>query len=142
MKNILVCVDLTANSEHLISESVQFARAFDAKVYVNFVAPLSDRGNGYSMVDIEVDWPDECKVLNALASQIRQEGVDAHAILATGNPTDEILEEVKKLNIDFIMLGAHRRGVAPTRLLKNVSQSIVSKSLVPVCIVPKSIEIV
>ena len=51
------------------------------------------------------------------------------------HPVDEILEQSKKLGVDLIVMGTHRKGVAHT-FLGSVSKRVMSNTRIPVLVVP------
>jgi nucleotide-binding universal stress UspA family protein len=79
---------------------------------------------------------DEQDQLNGLMSQLTDVGVNAKALIATGNPVSAVLREARRLDVELIVVGSHGHGLLYDALLGSVSTGILRKSLIPVLVVP------
>jgi nucleotide-binding universal stress UspA family protein len=154
-KKILYCTDLSQNAEYACRYAIALARQNQADIYVLHVAEmpspdalitletyikdfggrkqfirqrleetkkaLSGRLKAYidGLPDDERPHADRIKSINVLES----------------HPVDEILEQSKKLDVDLIVMGTHRKGVAHT-FLGSVSKRVMSNTRIPVLVVP------
>ena len=136
MKKILVCVDFSDGTQKLLGEAATLAKAFESSVYVNFVASPNEDSGSQEEEDMAKDYPEECDALSALAGQLRSEGIDAHALLATGVPSEAIVQEAKKLSADLVVMGTHGKGLVAGTFIGSVSQGVVRHCKIPIHLVP------
>lgn len=140
MQKIIVPVDFSDGTEQIVEQAMQMAKAFAASIYLLHVEPpikdSSGRDNGEPIAEMTKDYPDETGKLNALAEQVRNEGIETHAIFIEGVPSLSILEVVQKISADVIVMGTHGHGVFTGLLLGGVSQGVVKGAKCPVMLVP------
>jgi nucleotide-binding universal stress UspA family protein len=129
---ILVAIDLKAGTEHLLAEAQRYAKALDAIVDILHVVDPDPDFVGYRKTaqEVETDVPlgsaNYDQVLRAdrakefrlereqaqiIAEQMRASGtlVD-RALTIQGPPLEKVLEEVRKLGSDLLILGSHQHG--------------------------------
>ena len=144
MKNILVAVDFSVVTEAVLAQALQFGRSFKASVHVIHVASPDPDFLGYETGPKTVrdqvarHWHEEHRKLQAYAEVLKQQGVQAQALLIQGVTVEKILEEVKNTQADLVILGSHRHGVIHDALLGSVSREVLKKAPCPVLIVPGS----
>ena len=71
-----------------------------------------------------------------MAGEVKEQGLQAEALLVQGPTTETLLEEVERLQIDLIVMGSHGRGGLYKAFVGSVSEQVLDKSPVPVLIVP------
>jgi nucleotide-binding universal stress UspA family protein len=71
-----------------------------------------------------------------MAGAVKEQGLQAEALLVQGPTTETLLEEVERLQIDLIVMGSHGRGGLYKAFVGSVSEQVLDKSPVPVLIVP------
>jgi len=134
MKKILVAVDFSAQTASLISTAAELARGLGAHITVLYVEMPSPDVSGFAagpepLADAE-------RRLQAWAAKLREEGVEADALLVSGWPGATIVPEAKKLEVDLIVVGPHSRGPLAKILLGSVSKDVLRTSPCPVLVVP------
>ncbi|HCF70537.1 MAG TPA: hypothetical protein DER33_02930 [Syntrophomonas sp.] len=75
------------------------------------------------------------KVLTQYRGQLKEQGIAAEIILDGGNPSDVILEQVKKENYDLIIMGSRKLNKLQKLIFGSVSDRVTRLSSVPVLII-------
>jgi nucleotide-binding universal stress UspA family protein len=75
------------------------------------------------------------KVLTQYRDQLKEQGIAAEIILDGGNPSDVILEQVKKENYDLIIMGSRKLNKLQKLIFGSVSDRVTRLSSVPVLII-------
>ena len=145
MKNILVAIDdceATSMSSHIMERTLELAKAFSSKVWILHVIPQTRKDTPFN-VDSNVlrremagELRNEHDFLQHLAQCVRDQGVDARAILTEGATVRTILKESVRLDIDLIMLGCHRHGLLYGVLTEGTEEGLLSKCTRPIMFVP------
>jgi nucleotide-binding universal stress UspA family protein len=153
MPKILVAIDFSDAFEKVIKEAEVLARALSAGVtLLHVTAPepgplFSAYEPDLLMGGIEPDpqtmrdslakrYQQEHNRLQQISQELRDAGVDSHALLVQGTGANEILAEAEKLSVDMILLGTHGKGMAAKLLLGSTSEGVLRKSTMPVHMVP------
>ena len=76
--------------------------------------------------------------LQALAARFSDSGVDATAMLVQGATAPKILEEVGRVNADWVIMGSHGHSAMYELLVGSVTEAVVRKAACPVLVVPSS----
>ena len=157
MKKILVAVDFSKNTEgvveqasalaqgpgaklwivHVTSDALQ--RAYESTQFYGFAPEFSSGLDG----DVEMardlcaqEYMREHESLLNLSSKMRQDGIDAQAMLLKGEAADLILEKAEDLDIDVIVMGSHGHSLLRKVLLGSVTEEVLRKTFCSVLIVP------
>lgn len=138
-KKILVPTDASDYSKRSLQTALDLARTLQAEVEVYHVTYTPQAYWGYTVsYGITVTQEDLNKngqiALEATLAGMNTEGVKIKTVLATGHPVNKILEEVKKENIDLIIMGSHGYGVVVGSVFGSVSQRVLVKATCPVLI--------
>jgi nucleotide-binding universal stress UspA family protein len=139
---VLAAIDLSRASSYVVEAVHRVATATDAEVHLlHVVTPLpSIAGPEFQPVMepmvLADSYLDEQDQLNGLMSQLTDVGVNAKALIATGNPVSAVLREAKRLDAELIVVGSHGHGLLYDALLGSVSTGILRKSPIPVLVVP------
>ena len=139
---VLAAIDLSRASSYVVEAVHRVATATDAEVHLlHVVTPLpSIAGPEFQPVmepmALADSYLDEQDQLNGLMSQLTDVGVNAKALIATGNPVSAVLREAKRLDAELIVVGSHGHGLLYDALLGSVSTGILRKSPIPVLVVP------
>jgi nucleotide-binding universal stress UspA family protein len=121
---ILVAIDLKTGTDRLLTEAQRYAKALNATVDIvhvgepdpEFVPYIKGMTQGGRPVDIErQDKAEELRAehqqTQALAAGLRAAGVRIDRVLMVQGPIPEtILEEVRKLGADLLVLGSHHHS--------------------------------
>ncbi|MCB0409667.1 MAG: universal stress protein, partial [Flavobacteriales bacterium] len=116
MKNILVTVDLDEQSNPLLEKAEELAQKFNSKLWLVHIAPPEPDFIGYStgpqyIRDILAqDLRKEHKMIQEMSKNLKEKGIESEGLLIQGMTADTIAEEAKKLKVDLIIIGHHKRG--------------------------------
>lgn len=136
MKTIVLPVDFSSSTALLSEKTITLANAFASTVYlIHVVLPNEDcdASGVYEMCD---EFDEEFQTMNGLANELREQGVETHALLLEGVAASVILSEARRLNADLIVMGSHGHGAVVGALMGDVSQSVTRDSFCPLLIVP------
>ncbi len=151
----MLAIDLTVFTSCLLQHGAELAKKHDAKlVVVHAVEPLGMLG--HALINAYVD-PDssreittkgldsmvrevKAQVVDALTDEFVDGGVDllklGEVIVKSGIPEDVILEAAANIEADLVMLGSNSPDTESPVSLGRVSQKVLSRSKVPVYIIP------
>lgn len=139
VKNILLAVDFSKDSEFIGLRGIDLAKRYDAKLFLAhvvidlkshffpqlFISSMSD--------DVERQMIDSAKQqLKELAEKL--DLPEAECLVEVGTPKAGILKAVQEHDIDLIVVGSHGLGGVDT-LLGSTADSILHKSPVDVFVV-------
>jgi len=143
MKTIIVAVDFSDVSKHVLEMAIKFAKAFDQSLHLVHVVEAEPTYAAYGFS------PDEFPAMSAvqeesviraekklreMASKVDVDGVEV-AVLQ-GQPLHMILEYAEEADADLLVLGSHGHGVLGSLLLGSVAEGCVRKAKFPALIVP------
>ena len=145
MKTIVAAVDFSNATEGVIGMGVNLAKAFGARLHLLHVVEPEPSYTAYGFT------PDEFPALHAYQEEAKRRAVqkmeglipphdqalgEVTTQVEEGSPLHVILERVKELGADLVVLGAHGHGVIASLLLGSVAEGMVRKASVPTLIVP------
>lgn len=139
---LLVAVDFSDPTERILKVAGRLARSLDAEVWLVHVAEPEPDFVGYDAgpdtvrEQVAKEFREEHRSLQAHADQLREQGVDATAMLVRGPTVDTLLHMAEKQDSDLIVVGSHGRGMVAEMLLGSVSQGLVRSGKCPVTVVP------
>lgn len=142
MKKIIAAIDLTDISEMITNQVGQLATKFDSEVWLIHVAEPEpdfvghDVDTGVMRDQIAKHFHHEHSQLQLLAEQLRGHGVKARALLIQGSTAETLVEQVKKLDADLLVIGKNRHGLIHRLLLGSNCKDIARLSPVPTLIIP------
>ena len=73
--------------------------------------------------------------LEATLAGIDSEQVVIHTIVESGHPVTKIVDQIKKDNIDLVIMGSHGYGAIAGSVLGSVSQLVLQRASCPVLII-------
>lgn len=145
MKTIVAAVDFSNATEGVIGMSVDLAKAFGARLHLLHVVEPEPSYTAYGFT------PDEFPALHAYQEEAKRRAIlkmeelipaqnaslgGVTSQVEEGSPLHVILEKVKELGADLVVLGSHGHGVIASLLLGSVAEGMVRKATVPTLIVP------
>ena len=142
MKRILVPIDFSPVTDHIVETAESLAGALDGEISLLHVLPHE---SGFRDWDItlaylkEDDGPKWRRRLASVAETVTEDGFDSRSVFKRGDPIDVIIEEIDRLNIDMVIMGSHGRGALYDLLVGSVSEGVIRRSTVPVLIVPSDV---
>jgi nucleotide-binding universal stress UspA family protein len=135
--NILVPIDFSPYSEHVVDYALELADRLDAKIHlVNVIgvpalgAPELGLAIASAALDSVVD--ENQRALDKLVAAHRDSGRMAGALLRTGDARDVILQTATEVEADLIVMATHGRRGLSRALLGSVAESVVRTSPIPV----------
>ena len=126
----------------LLAQASLLAEKFGSKIWMVHVASptLDFVGFETGPKNIRDFVADELRVehrqLQAYAEEFQSRSLDAEGLLIQGPTIDMIEEEVRKLNIDLLILGNHKHSFLYETLIGNTAMRIIKELPIPVMIVP------
>ncbi len=159
MKTLLVAIDFSKTTGVVLQQASSLAKTLNAKLWIVHIA--SDETNAViyettQYADYSPDFistPGDVQVardlsaeelkrehdeLLSISSGLRNEGIDARAILLKGNAAKLIIKKATDLKADIIILGSHGHGMLHKALLGSVSESVMRHAPCNVMVVPAS----
>jgi nucleotide-binding universal stress UspA family protein len=140
--NILVAVDLSPASEKVVEAARGVAELTGAKIYILHVAEPDPDFVGYDAgpevvrTQVARELRREHRAVQALAENLRAEGLDATALLVRGPTVQTTLKEAENLKAGLIVVGTHGHGAVYDVLIGSYSAGIIRSSKLPVLVVP------
>ena len=140
--NILVAVDLSDATAKVIEAARGVAKLTGVKIFVLHVAEPDPDFIGYEAGPdavrrhITEALHHEQTAVQALAEDLREEGLEASGLLILGPTVDTTLKEADRLGAGLIVIGSHGHGALYDALVGSYSAGIIRKSKLPVLVVP------
>ena len=159
MQKLLAAVDFSRITDAILGQTANLAKALNAKLWVLHVASdetqaIAYEPSQYSSYSPEfVGLPGDVQLardlsaeeikrehthLLAISSKLRNDGMDAQAILVKGDAAKVIIEKANDLGVEMIILGSHGHGLLHKALLGSVSESVIRHARCNITIVPAS----
>ena len=141
-KNILVAVDFNDTIGELMTYAESIAEKFGSKIWIVHVAEPSPDFTGYEVGpqyirDLKAEeFRQEHRQLQELSKLFVNKNIESEALLIQGSTVQTIIEEVKKLNADLLIVGTHKHGFLFNILSENVSLELLKKAEVPFLAIP------
>lgn len=135
-KRILVPLENSSYDEAIINHVQQLARESQSSIVLIHVA---DGWAARNIGQLELRESEEMQADRAYIEKINASldaaGFDADAILASGDPADEIVEAAVRENCDLIAMATHGHRFIGDVIRGSVANAVRHKSLVPVLMV-------
>jgi nucleotide-binding universal stress UspA family protein len=139
---LLVALDLSEPTELIVKKAQELAKEMSAQVWILHNAePAPDvlefRADPQMARDsLAEKFHREHRQIQEIAKRLREEGLEATALLVHGPTVEYILKEASELDVDMIVVGSHGRGAVYQLLVGSVSEGLLRKSRCPVLVVP------
>ncbi|MCX6167801.1 MAG: universal stress protein [Ignavibacteriales bacterium] len=137
IKNILAPIDFSDYSKNALKYASQFAKEFNANLYLIYVVEPMIYPADFSMGQIAIPSTDVDlharaeEELNNLAKTI-DPSLKVGTMIRTGKPFVEIIEEAKEKDIDLIIIASHGHTGVEHLLFGSTAEKIVRKAPCPV----------
>ena len=130
LDRLLLPLDGTTVSEHMLARVAPLARAAGSEVVLLQVVPFMETliGMPVARADTSGAWA----YVEAMAAKLRGEGVDAHGVAAMGAPGTTILEVARMEKATLIAMGTHARAGLRRLAFGSVSSKVLRHALLPV----------
>ena len=138
IKKVLVPIDFSDYSKNSLRYAVNFAKQFDAEIYLIYVVEPVIYPPDFSMGQIAIpsvnaEWDERAKEeLENLAKTEIPEGVNVKTILKNGKPFLEIIDTASEENIDLIIIATHGHSGVEHILFGSTAEKVVRKAPCPV----------
>ena len=157
MKNLLAAVDFSKTTQAVIDQSAQLAKALDAKLWVLHVCSEKTQAIAFEATSFDAYAPEynampgdiqlarninaeeikrEHRELLGISSRLREEGVNAQAVLMKGGAAEIIIQKAAELDAMMVLLGSHGHGLLHKVFLGSVSESVLRHAPCNVLVVP------
>lgn len=136
MKNILVPVGSSKNALSHLQYAVDFAEAFNAKLYVVQVYNVYTKAGTMIKVDYIIEKESKA-FLNDLVSKIDTKGVDVVVKTLKGKLVDTLELASKAADIDLIIVEPRTNSIKDEVFLGKTSGKIIKQTQIPALIVPE-----
>ncbi|MDA9552278.1 universal stress protein [Flavobacteriaceae bacterium] len=137
MKNILVPVGSSDNVLSHLQYAVDFAKAFNAKLFIVQVYNVYPKAG--TMIKVDAILEREGKAyLNGLVSQINTKNIDFSVKVLKGNLIDTLKLIGKAADIDLILIEPRTNSVKDEVFLGNTSGKIIKQTQIPALIIPEN----
>ena len=122
LRRVLVPVDFTPASLSALRYAGILAEQFDSTIYLLHVVEthplaISAEVSSLLMKSAGETTQDATEQLNRLAQEELASGLSVKPLVRQGTPAREILDAAASLNIDLIVMSAHRRSISLGRLI-------------------------
>lgn len=138
-KRILVPTDASEYSRRALKTALELARSVQAEIVLLHVSYTPQAYWGYTIsygitvTQEQLDQNGEL-ALEATLTGIDSEPVVIHKRVESGHPVSIIVEQIKKENIDLVIMGSHGYGAITGSVLGSVSQRVLQRVSCPVLI--------
>ncbi len=132
---MMVCYDGSDRSRNALNQALELFKDQKPDMMILLVAeePLDA-----SMENEEVfeEWKKECTdVLNEVAKDVTQQGLEVDAILAIGDPRSMIMEAIENKSPDLVVMAKRGKSGVKNALLGSVSTYVLRQAHCPVLVV-------
>jgi len=140
--NIIVAVDLSPASAKVIEAARGVGDLTGVSIYVLHVVETGpDYITYFDATDAQrarvgEDFPQENDALQALTTELQDEGLDTTAVLVCGPAVETTLAEAERLGAGLIVVGTHGHMAVYDVLVGSYSAGIIRRSKLPVLVVP------
>lgn len=138
IKKILVPIDFSNYSKNALRYALNFAKKFEAKIYLVYVVEPVIYPSDFSMGQVtfpvtDVDLNDRAKEeLKTLANSEIGNTAEVETLVKTGKPFVEINEAASELDIDLIIIATHGHTGMEHLLFGSTAEKVVRKAPCPV----------
>jgi nucleotide-binding universal stress UspA family protein len=135
-KRILVPVENSSYDETILSHVKELARENDASVVLIHVADgWAARNIGPLHLRDSEEIQGDRAYIEKVSASLEAAGLDADAVLASGDPADEIVAAAVREKCDLIAMSTHGHRFIGDLIRGSVANTVRHKSLVPVLMV-------
>lgn len=145
MKTIVAALDFSNSTPGVLTAATELVRAFGGTLHLLHVLEAEPAYTAYGFTPDEFPaihtFQEEARKratvkLNELLAGVPSDLDDVRTKLVEGAPLHAIVDYVKEVNAELVVLGSHGHGVVAALLLGSVAEGMVRKSVVPTLVVP------
>ena len=135
-KRILVSVENSPYDEAILTHVRQLARENNASIVLMHVADgWAARNIGPLHLRDSEEMQGDRAYIETICASLEADGLDAEAVLASGDPADEIVAAAEREKCDLIAMATHGHRFFGDLIRGSVANTVRHKSLVPVLMV-------
>lgn len=139
MKKILIPTDGSDCSLRATTFAINFAKNCNAEIYAIYVVDtiiLEELTRAIGTKDVEKELKEKGEhYLDYVVESAEKEGIKAEAIIAKGEPHDQIVFFAKTKGIDMIVMGSYGRRGTKRILIGSVTSRVIEYAPCPVLVV-------
>lgn len=147
MKTLLVPLDFSDASNLLVEKAGEIAREFSAKIILlHVMEPVATYVPVGATMDVIAAVPpipvenesltDQERRMKSIAQPLRASGLEVEEVAVVGLAVDDILEQAKAHQADYIILGSHGHGALYHLFSGSVVTGVLKRAACPVIIIP------
>src|SRR5262245_2376740 len=137
--SILVAVDFSEDSDHALGEALRLAtRASGRIIVVHVSAPRPSLPTDVvSTQPLDTTDIERARgALRAIKDRVEALGLPVETHLAVGSVVYGLIDTIRELKPDLVVVGSHGKSALRRALLGSVSESLARRSPAPVLVVP------
>ncbi len=141
MKTILVPIDIPNASENAIDYAVELALQTKAKIILFHSYHVRMLLSSLVLIDggFEKENKRRLKIIeDEIVRKIGDKKIEIEIIVRNGFAADEIIEIIKKYNIDIIVMGVNGSNKSSKKFIGTTTISVIQKSKIPVLVIPNN----
>lgn len=141
-KNILGLLDFSPVSSHVVVRAGELSKLYDAKCWlVHIASPEPDFvgyeiGPQYIRDDKATKLKKEHDLLQSYKETLQENDINCEALLIQGQINPTIASEIKKLEIDLVVLGSHGHSRLYDLVVGSVCEFMLRNTPIPMLIIP------
>jgi len=143
-KTILVPIDFSPAEPTIIACAASLAAALPAQIVLLHVEAPEPAFIGYEpgpqtvRDSVAQSIRGSSKALHAVRDRLRSEGLSVESLLIQGPTAEKIVDEARRLNADYIVLGSHGHSALFDLVVGSVSEGVIRRAPCPVVVVPRA----
>jgi len=141
MKTIVAAVDFSDSTQGVLDAAAAQAKAFGASLHIVHVLEPEPAYTAYGFT------PDEFPAMHVFQEEARKRATKrleelaagipgSSAKLVEGSPLHGVLDYVRSVGAELVILGSHGHGMVASLLLGSVAEGMVRKALIPTMVIP------
>lgn len=135
LKNITVAIDTNDSVGELLGYAEGLALKYGAKIWVVHV--LEGRFGDDNEKDVSADDEiDNKRNMKALCEAFIDESIESEVVVLKGPTVDKVLEQVKELKSDLLVVGTHKYSFLHNLISRRVSIQLFKKANIPLLAIP------
>ncbi len=140
MKNLLVPIGSNENARNTLQYAIEFAREFNARIYLIHVYSSSKVSGSFKNVDNIIE-QDSREVLREHLESVDSDGVEIITSTLKGHSESDTLKQlIKLLQIDMIIASTKNEGSDESIFIGKITGNIIKDTEVPVLVIPEEAE--
>lgn len=144
MARLLVCVDLSPQTDGVVNRARWLASRLDAELWLLHVAPPEPEfvglgpGPAAARDQMAETLHREHRQTQEIANRLSDAGLTATPLVVQGPTVDRILEHADRLDADLIVIGSRGHSVVYEVVVGSVAHDLLKRTTRPVLVVPPS----